>query len=190
MNGDLADQPPVAHRLWLQYPLRETAMANLNKVMLMGNLTRDIRLTYTPSNTAVAKLGMAINRTWTGQDGQKHEEVTFLDLTSFGKQAETLNKYLHKGDPLFVEGRLKLDTWDDKQTGQKRSKLEVIIEGFQFLGRSAGGSRDGGQAPPPPARSAAPAQQGSGDESSSAPTAADYNTDVTPPEPPGDDIPF
>jgi single-strand DNA-binding protein len=170
-------------------------MANLNKVLLMGNLTRDIRFSYLPSNTAVADFGMAINRTWTGQDGQKHEEVTFLDVTAFSKQAETLNKYLHKGDPLFVEGRLKLDTWDDKATGQKRNKLKVIVEGFQFLGRAGGGApREGGPAAPGGAtatRRPAPQQQEPEAAPDSAPSSEQYNTDAAPPEPPADDnIPF
>ncbi|MDD4888645.1 MAG: single-stranded DNA-binding protein [Phycisphaerae bacterium] len=169
-------------------------MANLNKVMLMGNLTRDIRLTYLPSNTPVAEFGIATNRTWVGQDGQKHEEATLVELRMFDKRAEVLNKYLHKGDPLFVEGRLHLDSWDDKQTGQKRSKTVVMVEDFQFLGRAGGGApREGGPGPAagaaprrPAAAAAAPA-----DASSEAPPPADdYNTDVQPPEPENDNIPF
>lgn len=168
-------------------------MANLNKVMLMGNLTRDIRLTYLPSNTPVAEFGLATNRTWVGQDGQKHEEATFVELRMFGKRAEVLNKYLHKGDPLFIEGRLHLDSWDDKQTGQKRSKTVVMIEDFQFLGR-AGGAREGGPAPEagaaaPRRPAAAPTPQASSD-APAAPPADDYSTDVQPPEPENDNIPF
>ena len=169
-------------------------MANLNKVMLMGNLTRDIKLSYLPSNTAAAEFGMAVNRNWVGQDGQKHEEVTFVDLTMYGKRAEVLAKYLHKGDPLFVEGRLKLDTWDDKATGQKRSKMRVMIEDFQFLGRSGGGApREGG---PEAAGSAGanrrPAAAPAGNSGPDAgPSSEQYSTDAAPPEPPADDnIPF
>jgi single-strand DNA-binding protein len=164
-------------------------MANLNKVMLMGNLTRDIRMSFLPSNTAVADLGMAINRNWVGQDGQKHEEVTFVDLTMFGKRAEVLGKYLHKGDPLFVEGRLKLDSWDDKQTGQKRSKLKVMIEDFQFLGRG-GGQREGGPAGPASqnAGAAAPRPQAAEPPAQEGPGAEEYSTDEAPES--GDNIPF
>lgn len=161
-------------------------MANLNRVLLMGNLTRDVKLSYLPSSTAVAELGMAVNRNWVGQDGQKHEEVTFVDLVMYGKRAEILNKYLHKGDPLFVEGRLKLDSWDDKQTGQKRSKMRVMIENFEFLGRG-GGSRDGMAAQPAQQRRpAAP-------PASESPSVDDYSNDIAgEPDggPGGDDIPF
>ncbi len=93
-------------------------MANFNKVLLMGNITRDLELRYLPNQTAVCDLGLAVNRTWTGPDGIKKEEVTFVDCTVFGKQAEILGKYKKKGDPLFVEGRLKLDQWEHE--GQKR----------------------------------------------------------------------
>lgn len=119
-------------------------MANLNKVMLMGNITRDPELKYMPNQTAVCDFGLAVNRTWTGQDGVKKEEVTFVDCTCFAKTAEILTKYKKKGDPLFIEGRLKLDTWE-AQDGGKRSKLRVIVENFQFLNRAApGGPGSGG----------------------------------------------
>ena len=109
----------------------------------MGNLTRDPEVRYTSSGTAIAKLGMAINRYWRNQEGQQQEETTFVDVDAFGKQAETIGQYLKKGRPIMVEGRLKLDQWEDKQTGQKRSKLGVTLENFQFLdSRSEGG--DGG----------------------------------------------
>ncbi len=107
-------------------------MANLNKVFLMGNLTRDPQLSYTPSQTPVCELGIAVNRRWSTPDGQQKEEVMFVDCTSYGKQAETLSKYLKKGRPIFVEGRLKLDQWE-AQDGTKRSKMRVVIEGFQFI---------------------------------------------------------
>lgn len=115
-------------------------MASYNKVMLLGNLTRDPEVKYTPKGSAVADIGLAVNRTYTTDGGEKREEVTFVDVTMWGRQAEIAGEYLKKGRPLFVEGRLQLDTWDDKQTGQKRSKLRVVCENFQMLG-----SRDGGE---------------------------------------------
>ena len=120
-------------------------MANFNKVILAGNLTRDPEVRYTPKGTAIAKLGMAINRTWKTDTGETKEEVTFVDVDAFGRQAEVISQYLKKGRPILVEGRLKLDQWDDKQTGQKRSRLGVVLEGFQFLdsGRGDGGGRSG-----------------------------------------------
>ncbi len=118
-------------------------MANLNKVMLMGNITRDLQLSFLPSQTPVCEFGLAVNRTWTGQDGVKKEEVTFVDCTCFGKTAEILSKYKKKGDPLFVEGRLKLDQWE-AQDGSKRSKMRVVVENFQFLNRGQGLGQGGG----------------------------------------------
>ncbi|MSU32492.1 MAG: single-stranded DNA-binding protein [Pedosphaera sp.] len=109
-------------------------MASFNKVILAGNLTRDPELRYTPKGTAIAKLALAMNRRWTGEDGQTKEEVTYVDIDAFGKQAETISQYLRKGGGLLLEGRLKLDQWDDKQTGQKRSRLGVVLEQFTFLG--------------------------------------------------------
>ena len=109
-------------------------MANLNKVFLIGNLTRDPDVRYTPKGTAVADLGLAINRTWTDDQGEKKEETTFVDVTLWGRTAEIAQQYLKKGNPAFVEGHLQLDTWDDKQTGQKRSKLKIIGEHLQLLG--------------------------------------------------------
>lgn len=159
-------------------------MANLNKVFLIGNLTRDVRMSYTPNNTAVANLGMAINRTWMGQDGQKNEETTFVDLAMFGRRAEVLGKFLSKGDPLFVEGRLKLESWDDKQSGQRRNKLSVVIEDFQFLGRGAGGGGGGGGSP-----EGGRGRSSGGGRSAppQAPQPEDYSQD---PMPEDDDIPF
>jgi single-strand DNA-binding protein len=119
-------------------------MASLNKVMLIGNLTRDPELKYTPKGLAVADLGLAVNRRFV-VEGEKREEVAFIDVTYFGKAAEIISQYMKKGNPLFVEGRLKLDTWDDKSTGQKRSKLTVIGDEFQFLGGKADGGSGGGQ---------------------------------------------
>jgi single-strand DNA-binding protein len=108
-------------------------MANFNKVILAGNLTRDPELRYTPNGKAIAKFGLAINRNWTTETGEKKEEVTFVDIDSFGRQAEVISQYLKKGRPVLVEGRLKLDQWDDKQSGQKRSRLGVVLESFSFL---------------------------------------------------------
>jgi single-strand DNA-binding protein len=114
-------------------------MASLNKVMLIGNLTRDPELKYTPKGTAIAEIGLAVNRSYTTDTGEKREEVTFVDVELWGRQAELAGEYLKKGRPVFIEGRLKLDTWDDKQTGQKRSKMRVVGEVMQFLGGREGG---------------------------------------------------
>lgn len=141
-------------------------MANLNKVLLIGNLTRDPELRQTPKGTAVAQFGIAVNRTFRGEDGQSREEVTFVDLEAWGKQAETISKYMTKGRPIFIEGRLKLDQWEDKNGGGKRSKLRVVVENFQFLGSRQGGGDEGGgggysqerePAAPPRRATAAPA---------------------------------
>jgi len=122
-------------------------MANFNKVMLMGNLTRDPQLSYTPNQTAVVDFGMAINRKWTGQDGNQRDETCFVDCRMFGRRAEVVNKYCKKGNPLFVEGRLTFDSWE-AQDGTKRSKLRVTVDNFEFIGGggSAGGGGGGGQA--------------------------------------------
>ena len=136
-------------------------MANLNKVMLIGNLTRDPELRYTPKGTAVADIGMAINRVWNNDSGQKQEETTFVDVTLWGRQAELAEKYLGKGRGVYIEGRLQLDTWDDKETGKKRSKLKVVGENLQFLPDGKGGTGGGGgqrpQSDAAPAGSPAPA---------------------------------
>lgn len=151
-------------------------MASFNKVILVGNLTRDPELRYTPKGLAIAKIGLAVNRTWRNEAGEQKEEVTFVDVDAFGKQAETLGQYMRKGSPLLIEGRLRLDQWDDKQTGQKRSKLGVVVENFQFLG---GGQRpEGGSAPSAPAARPRPA----------APPPAEGEPDAPPHE--SDDVPF
>ena len=118
-------------------------MANYNKVLLMGNLTRDPQLRYTPNQQPVCDFGLAINRKWKGADGQMHEDVCFVDCTAWARQAETLSKYVTKGQPLFVEGRLNYRTWDGPD-GKKRSKLDVVVERFQFLGGGKGGGGQGG----------------------------------------------
>ena len=121
-------------------------MANLNKVYLMGRLTRDPELRYTPKGTAVADLGMAINRFRGGGDGgERTEETTFVDVTLWGRQAEIANQYLAKGKEVFIEGRLQLDSWEDKSSGQKRSKLKVVGEAMQFIGGQGGGQSGGGE---------------------------------------------
>jgi single-strand DNA-binding protein len=119
-------------------------MSNFNKVILMGNLTRDPQLRYLANQTAVADFGIACNRRWKGPNGEDKEEVTFVDVTAWGKHAEVINQYFQKGKPIFVEGRLKYDTWEDKQGGGKRSKLSVVIENFQFVGGKDGGGGGGG----------------------------------------------
>ncbi|HPC62346.1 MAG TPA: single-stranded DNA-binding protein [Verrucomicrobiota bacterium] len=155
-------------------------MASYNKVILVGNLTRDPELRYTPKGMAIAKLGLAVNRVWRTETGETREEVTFVDVDAFSKQAETIAQYMKKGSPILIEGRLRLDTWDDKQTGQKRSKLGVVVEGFQFLG---GGTRTEGATDP--ARSRAPAAA----TTAAAPAAAtEIPAEVPPPE--EDDVPF
>ena len=167
-------------------------MANLNKVFLMGNLTRDPELRYTPSGMAVASFGLAVNHRWKDKtSGEMREEVTFVDLDAWGKQAELAGQYLAKGRPLFVEGRLKLDQWEDRETKQKRSKLKVVCERFQFLGTREGGPGGGGP-PPKPAgpgapKAARPAQPGKAPGPGPAaepPEAADDSFEVN------EDIPF
>jgi single-strand DNA-binding protein len=129
-------------------------MANFNKVILAGNLTRDPELRYTPKGTAIAKLGMAINRTWKTESGETKEEVTFVDVDAFGRQAEVIGQYFKKGKAILVEGRLKLDTWEDKNTHQKVSKLKVSLESFSFLDSNRG--EGGGGAPSESFRSRQP----------------------------------
>src|SRR5712691_10300007 len=125
-------------------------MANFNKVILAGNLTRDPELRYTPKGVAIAKFGLAINRTWKSETGETKEEVTFVDVDAFSRQAEVIGQYFKKGRPILMEGRLKLDQWDDKQTNQKRSKLGVILESFSFIDTKA--SAEHGMAPSDPPR--------------------------------------
>jgi single-strand DNA-binding protein len=154
-------------------------MNGFNKVILAGNLTRDPELRYTPSGTAIAKFGLALNRKWKdSQSGEMREEVTFVDVDAFGKQAELIGQYMKKGQPILVEGRLKMDSWEDKQTQQKKSRLGVVMEGMTFLGSGnrgeggdfggggGGGSQYGGGAPsarPRPQQSAPPPPSNAGD---------------------------
>ena len=146
-------------------------MANFNKVLLIGNLTRDPQLSYLPSQTAVVDFGLAVNRRWKGQDGENREETCFIDCRAFGRQAENINKYLSKGRQLLVEGRLTFNSWT-AQDGTKRSKHRVTVEKFQFLdsGRGQGGDQVESNVEQPNSQ---PAQQGPNSTGE-----------------PGDDIPF
>ncbi|MHC4499928.1 MAG: single-stranded DNA-binding protein [Planctomycetota bacterium] len=119
-------------------------MANFNKVLLMGNLTRDPQLSYTPNQTAVVDFGLAVNRRWTGQNGSQREETCFVDCRAFGRMAENINKYLSKGRLVFVEGRLSFDSWT-AQDGTKRSRHRVTVENFQFLPGGAGAAAGQGE---------------------------------------------
>ena len=150
-------------------------MANFNKVILAGNLTRDPELRYTPKGTAVAKIGLAINRTWRTETGEQKEEVTFVDVDAFGKTAETIGQYFKKGRPILIEGRLRYETWEDKQSNQKRSKLGVVMEGFQFM--DSGRAAEGGTGEAPRSRPAPPAKAEGADADA-------------PPPPEDDDVPF
>ena len=149
-------------------------MASFNKVILAGNLTRDPELRYTPKGTAIARITLAVNRSWKTETGETKEEVSFVDIDAFGRQAEVIGQYLKKGRPLLVEGRLRQDSWEDKNTQQKRTKLMVVLEGFSFLdsrGEGSGESRKP-SGPTIPAASAPAAEEG-------------------PSEPPSDDdVPF
>jgi single-strand DNA-binding protein len=150
-------------------------MANFNKVILLGNLTRDPQLRYLPSNTAVCEFGLAVNRQWRDRDGNQKDETCFVDISAFGRQGETINQYLSKGRPVLIEGRLRFDSWTG-QDGQKRSKLSVVAENFQFVGsrgEGAGGGGGGGGE-----------RAGDGGRGDAGPP------DYDPGPPAGDDIPF
>lgn len=127
-----------------------------NKVLLMGNLTRDVEVRHLPSGSqSVAQFGLAVNRSYKTNEGELREEVTFVDCEAWGKTGETLSKYLRKGRPVFIEGRLKLDQWDDRE-GQKRSKMKVVVEDFRFIDAKdsgPGGGGGGGSSEGAPARS-------------------------------------
>ncbi len=153
-------------------------MANFNRVLLIGNLTRDPQLRFTPNQTAVCDFGLAVNRKYRGSDGQQREDTCFVDCTAWARQAEVLAKYVTKGSPLFVEGRLTYRTWDG-QDGKKHSKLEVTVENFQFLG--GGGNRGGGGGGGRPA--ARP--QDTGESSQAGASDYDYSQDMD-----DDTIPF
>lgn len=158
-------------------------MASFNKVILMGNLTRDPELRYTPKGTAIAKIGLAVNRVWRSESGEQREETTFVDVDVFGRTAENVGQYMRKGRPILVEGRLKLDQWDDKNTGQKRSRLGVVADTVQFLG----GGRDGGGDDYAPRSAPQQQRHSGGPPPSPRPAPAPYD-DGPPPE--DDDVPF
>lgn len=150
--------------------------ASYNKVMLMGNLTRDPEVRVTPSGLTIAKLGLAVNRRYKTKEGEQREEVTYVDIDAFGMQAETIQKYCTKGSGIFVEGRLRLDQWQDKASGENRSKLNVVLDNFQFVGgRGEEGSGGESNSSGPPPRAATPPKS----KSSSAP-ADDFQDDDVP----------
>jgi len=162
-------------------------MANYNKVILIGNLTRDPQMSYLPSQTAVVELGLAVSRRWRGQDGQQREDTCFIDCRAYGKTAETLNQYVRKGSPILLEGRLQYDTWEGKD-GVKRSKHRVIVERFQFLPTGQGqAGRPASAAPaaPRPAGGPAPVPPPPEELEEPAPPPEDVE-----PAPEGDNIPF
>lgn len=157
-------------------------MASYNKVLLMGNLTRDVEVRHLPSGQAVANIGLAVNRRFKTNEGEQREEVTYIDCEAWGKTAEIMAKYLSKGRPVFVEGRLKLDTWQDKTDGSNRSKMKVVIESFNFIDSKGGGGGEGGGFGG--ARSGAPARAAAGGGAAASPG------DSYEPEINEDDIPF
>ncbi|MCE5278565.1 MAG: single-stranded DNA-binding protein [Planctomycetaceae bacterium] len=150
-------------------------MASYNKVILVGNLTRDPQMSFTPAQTPVCEIGLAVNRKWRTPDGQQKEETCFIDCSCFGRSAETLNKYMRKGQPILIEGRLHYSSWEGKD-GTKRSKHRVVVERFQFLG---GGQRGEG----------APSAAGAGGGSDEPPM-PDYDSEAPAPSGGGEDIPF
>lgn len=154
-------------------------MASLNKVLLMGNVTRDPELKYTPKGTAVTDVGLAINRNYTNTSGEKVEETVFVDVEIWGRTAEIAGEYAKKGRPVLIEGRLRMDSWEDKQTGAKRSRLKVVCENLHLLGGKPGG---GGA-------SSHPADEESGPPRSSSRSASPSQSDPFH-APEDDDIPF
>ncbi len=175
-------------------------MSSYNKVLLMGNLTRDPEVRYTPKGNAVTDLGLAVNRAYTLDSGEKREEVTFVDITVWGRQAELAGQYLHKGRSVFIEGRLQLDSWEDKNTGEKRNKLRVVCENMRFIGsRGDSQGREGAPIPAggdseassygsgPGTAAAAPSASAADAESASPPSETDSTASELDEE---DDIPF
>jgi single-strand DNA-binding protein len=152
-------------------------MASFNKVILAGNLTRDPELRYTPKGTAVARITLAVNRTWRSESGENKEEVSFVDVEAWGRQGEVIAQYMKKGRPLLVEGRLKQDTWEDKNTHQKQSKLKVVLESFSFIDSNRA---EGGAPSPAMARPTASVQNAS----------APAPVNEEPGAPSDDDVPF
>ena len=182
-------------------------MANFNKVILVGNLTRDPQLSYTPNQTAVCEFGMAVNRKWRGKDGQQNEDTCFVECQAWSKTGEIINQYMSKGRPIFVEGRLTYSSWEGKD-GQKHSRLRVTVENFQFLGGQGGGGQGGGgqgggyqqqrqsPAPPPRAPQSPPPADNPPPQGDYAPGPQQSYDDIPEPAPPngdepgGDNIPF
>ncbi len=172
-------------------------MANYNKIILVGNLTRDPQLSFLPSQTPVVEIGLAVNRRWRSKEGEQREETCFIDCRAYGKQAETINQYMKKGRPLLVEGRLQLDSWQS-QDGQKRSKHRVIIENFQFMGGGGAGGGQGGQGAQGGQGQAQQQNYSQGQAPPQQPQQQGYTQQGPPPPPPdapddipgGDDIPF
>ncbi len=160
-------------------------MANYNKVIMVGNLTRDPQMSYLPSQTPVVEFGLAVNRRWRGQDNQQREETCFVDCRIYGRQSETFNQYMSKGSPVLIEGRLQLDTWEGKD-GSRRSKHRIIVERFQFLG-SAQNNRSGGQRAPAARAGGGAPQQNKGDWGNNEP---DYESGDNSPDQDQDNIPF
>ena len=143
-------------------------MASFNRVILAGNLTRDPQLSYTPSNTAVCEFGMAMNRKWRDRDGNQKDEVCFVDLSAYGRTAETINQYMKKGSPILVEGRLRYRQWTNKE-GQNRSKLDVHVDSFSFLGGGGGGGAGAGGSRPAARPAGGGAEEGPPPEDSGPP---------------------
>jgi single-strand DNA-binding protein len=157
-------------------------MASFNKVILMGNLTRDPELRVTANGNSICKLGLATSRVYSTKDGERREETTFVDIDAFGKQAEVISKYMRKGRPIMVEGRLKLDQWESGD-GQKRSKLSVVLENFQFLGGrddnegGSGNSGGGYEKSSPPPRAASSESAAPSEPAPSAPAEGNFSND-------------
>jgi single-strand DNA-binding protein len=157
-------------------------MAYLNKVFLIGNLTRDPELRVTPKGTAICQFGLAVNRQFKDESGQTRDETTFVDIEAWGKQGELVSKYLTKGSPAMVEGRLKLDQWEDKTSGQKRSKMKVVLENVQFLSSRGNGGGGGAAAPSDDVDQTHSAPPSPAPRGKPAPAAAQEHVD--------DDVPF
>lgn len=157
-------------------------MANLNRVLLIGNLTRDPELRYLQSGTAVCEFGLAINRTWNAQNGERKEEVCFVDIVVWAKQAETCAEYLKKGRQAFIEGRLEFDQWQTPE-GQKRSKLKVVAERVQFLDSRGGGGGGGGER-------RGPGAQGTPAQGANEAPVQDPGIEAPPPGGGGEEVPF
>ena len=164
-------------------------MAYLNKVLLIGNLTRDPELRVTPKGTAICQFGLAVNRQYKDESGATRDEAAFIDIEAWGTQGELVSKYLQKGSPAFIEGRLRFDSWEDKTSGQKRNKLKVVLENVQFLSRGGGGgaaNATSGEAPAP--------ATAAGDEPPSEPVSPPARSASRPPGPGPqkveDDVPF